>query len=119
MVKVLDDISAVLQLKGLDHFSAGKLNLCLYSLVPAAFVCHHNAFLIFASLETPNQSTWKKVTHYAVAMATLFVLIVGVVGYVTFKHYTQGKRTLKFHLKHSKLLQVYSVQSVSFSILPI
>lgn len=60
------------------------------SILTFAFVCHHNAFLIFASLETPNHSTWKKVTHYAVAMATLFVLIVGVVGYVTFKHYTQG-----------------------------
>ncbi|XP_071812816.1 putative sodium-coupled neutral amino acid transporter 11 isoform X2 [Apostichopus japonicus] len=60
------------------------------SILTFAFVCHHNAFLIFASLETPTQTMWKKVTHYAVVMATIFLLIVGVTGYITFKHFTQG-----------------------------
>ncbi|XP_072029195.1 putative sodium-coupled neutral amino acid transporter 11 isoform X2 [Amphiura filiformis] len=55
-----------------------------------AFVCHHNSFLIFSSLETPTTVTWSKVTHLAVLIAFLACALVGICGYATFTGFTQG-----------------------------
>lgn len=55
-----------------------------------AFVCHHNSFLIFTSLETPTTVAWSKVTHLAVLIALLACMVVGICGYATFTGFTQG-----------------------------
>ncbi|XP_022090841.1 putative sodium-coupled neutral amino acid transporter 11 isoform X2 [Acanthaster planci] len=59
-------------------------------IITFAYICHHNSFLVYSSLETPNPHSWSKVTHIAVILATIFSALVGIGGYVTFTGYTQG-----------------------------
>lgn len=58
--------------------------------VSAAFICHHNSFLIYGSLEKPTMANWSRVTHASVGSAVLFSAAFAVAGYITFTGYTQG-----------------------------
>uniref|UniRef100_A0A3B5MZB0 Putative sodium-coupled neutral amino acid transporter 11 n=1 Tax=Xiphophorus couchianus TaxID=32473 RepID=A0A3B5MZB0_9TELE len=55
-----------------------------------AFICHHNSFLIYNSLEHPTLSNWSRVTHISVGSALIISAAFAVAGYTTFTGYTQG-----------------------------
>ncbi|XP_072435590.1 putative sodium-coupled neutral amino acid transporter 11 isoform X2 [Chiloscyllium punctatum] len=55
-----------------------------------AFVCHHNSFLIYGSLEQPTINNWSRITHVSVLFALIISMTFAVCGYVTFTGYTQG-----------------------------
>ncbi|XP_028291950.1 putative sodium-coupled neutral amino acid transporter 11 [Gouania willdenowi] len=55
-----------------------------------AFICHHNSFLLFNSLEQPTLATWSRVTHVSVSSALIISAAFAVAGYITFTGYTQG-----------------------------
>ncbi|XP_029697759.1 putative sodium-coupled neutral amino acid transporter 11 isoform X1 [Takifugu rubripes] len=55
-----------------------------------AFICHHNSFLIYGSLEQPTIASWTRVTHVSVGSALIISAAFAVAGYTTFTGYTQG-----------------------------
>nr|XP_061799734.1 putative sodium-coupled neutral amino acid transporter 11 [Nerophis lumbriciformis] len=55
-----------------------------------AFICHHNSFLIYGSLEQPTLTNWTRVTHISVGSALIISAVFALAGYVTFTGYTQG-----------------------------
>uniref|UniRef100_A0A146LLI3 Putative sodium-coupled neutral amino acid transporter 11 n=3 Tax=Lygus hesperus TaxID=30085 RepID=A0A146LLI3_LYGHE len=55
-----------------------------------AFMCHHNVFLLYGSIENPDQSKWDKVTHYSVFVSFMIACLFGVTGYATFTGMSQG-----------------------------
>lgn len=55
-----------------------------------AFLCHHNSFLIYGSLEQPTLANWSQVTHISVGSALIISAGFAVAGYTTFTGYTQG-----------------------------
>ncbi|NWX65065.1 AVT2 protein, partial [Promerops cafer] len=55
-----------------------------------AFICHHNSFLIYGSLEEPTLKNWSQVTHMSVALALLISIAFAACGYMTFTGYTEG-----------------------------
>ncbi|XP_028249072.1 putative sodium-coupled neutral amino acid transporter 11 [Parambassis ranga] len=55
-----------------------------------AFICHHNSFLIYGSLERPTLANWTQVTHISVGSALIISAVFAVAGYATFTGYTQG-----------------------------
>ncbi|XP_019945445.1 putative sodium-coupled neutral amino acid transporter 11 [Paralichthys olivaceus] len=55
-----------------------------------AFICHHNSFLIYGSLEQPTLANWSRVTHLSVGSALIISAAFAVTGYTTFTGYTQG-----------------------------
>uniref|UniRef100_A0A8C6S8P2 Putative sodium-coupled neutral amino acid transporter 11 n=1 Tax=Neogobius melanostomus TaxID=47308 RepID=A0A8C6S8P2_9GOBI len=55
-----------------------------------AFICHHNSFLIYGSLQEQTLSNWSRVTHVSVGSALVFSAAFAVAGYATFTGYTLG-----------------------------
>ncbi|XP_037999446.1 putative sodium-coupled neutral amino acid transporter 11 [Motacilla alba alba] len=55
-----------------------------------AFICHHNSFLIYGSLEEPTLKNWSQVTHMSVAFALIISVVFAASGYMTFTGYTEG-----------------------------
>ncbi|KAK5827210.1 transmembrane amino acid transporter protein-domain-containing protein [Linnemannia elongata] len=55
-----------------------------------AFVCHHNSFLIFGSLQKPTMNRVKLVTHMSMSVSLLACLILALSGYLAFSDKTQG-----------------------------
>lgn len=55
-----------------------------------AFMCHHNTFLIYGSIERATQQKWDVVTHWSLFTSFLIAAIFGIVGYATFTSYVQG-----------------------------
>uniref|UniRef100_A0A671Q2M6 Putative sodium-coupled neutral amino acid transporter 11 n=1 Tax=Sinocyclocheilus anshuiensis TaxID=1608454 RepID=A0A671Q2M6_9TELE len=56
-----------------------------------AFICHHNSFMIYGSLQEPTLSSWSLVTHVSVGSAVLVSAVFAAAGYATFTDYTQGE----------------------------
>lgn len=61
-----------------------------FSLIAFGFMCHHNSFLIYHSMDEPNTKNWKKVTHISVSISILFSGAFGLIGYLTFAGLTEG-----------------------------
>ncbi|KAL7865577.1 hypothetical protein SRHO_G00108240 [Serrasalmus rhombeus] len=55
-----------------------------------AFICHHNSFIIYESLQEPTLRNWLRITHMSVGSAALISAIFATAGYATFTGYTQG-----------------------------
>ncbi|KAK0150897.1 putative sodium-coupled neutral amino acid transporter 11 [Merluccius polli] len=55
-----------------------------------AFICHHNSFMIYGSLEQPTLRNWSRVTHLSVGFAAVVSAAFAVAGYTTFTGHTQG-----------------------------
>ncbi|XP_067891319.1 putative sodium-coupled neutral amino acid transporter 11 isoform X2 [Heterodontus francisci] len=55
-----------------------------------SFICHHNSFLIYGSLEQPTIKNWSHITHVSVLFALLISATFAACGYGTFTGYTQG-----------------------------
>lgn len=83
----------------LQHTCVTITYFCTY----AAYMCHHNTFLIHGSLENPTHQRWSLVTHLSIGFSMTLMLILGILGYVSFTGHTQGKT-----LKSLSLVTVYS-----------
>ncbi|XP_032674959.1 putative sodium-coupled neutral amino acid transporter 11 isoform X2 [Odontomachus brunneus] len=55
-----------------------------------AFMCHHNTFLIYGSIERATQQKWDVVTHWSLFTSFVIAATFGIVGYATFTSYVQG-----------------------------
>ncbi|KAF8954732.1 hypothetical protein BGZ46_002836 [Entomortierella lignicola] len=55
-----------------------------------AFVCHHNSFLIFGSLQKPTLNRVRMVTHMSMLVSLLACLILALSGFISFSDKTQG-----------------------------
>lgn len=55
-----------------------------------AFMCHHNVFLLYGSIEAADQDRWDTVTHYSVISSFIVSCLFGIAGYVTFTGFVQG-----------------------------
>ncbi|KAF3424956.1 hypothetical protein E2986_09392 [Frieseomelitta varia] len=55
-----------------------------------AFMCHHNTFLIYESIERATQQKWDIVTHWSLFTSFLIAAAFGIIGYATFTAYVQG-----------------------------
>ncbi|XP_014674612.1 PREDICTED: putative sodium-coupled neutral amino acid transporter 11 [Priapulus caudatus] len=55
-----------------------------------AFMCHHNSFLIYDSLEQPTLRRWNQTTHISVLVSFLTTVVFALAGYITFTGHTQG-----------------------------
>ncbi|XP_023933710.1 putative sodium-coupled neutral amino acid transporter 11 [Lingula anatina] len=55
-----------------------------------AYMCLHNSFLIYDSLEDPTWHKWHIVTHASMLTSMVLMVILGIVGYATFTSFTQG-----------------------------
>ena len=55
-----------------------------------AFVCQHNSFLVFKSLKEPTLENWRSVAHISVGVSLSLSLLLGIMGYLSFKETTHG-----------------------------
>ncbi|CAH1788298.1 unnamed protein product [Owenia fusiformis] len=55
-----------------------------------AYMCHHNSFIIYDSLEKRSEKNWQVVTHLSVIFSMLCTLALAVTGYITFTGLTEG-----------------------------
>ncbi|NXE05787.1 AVT2 protein, partial [Lophotis ruficrista] len=55
-----------------------------------AFICSHNSFLIYGSLEEPTLKNWSRVTHVSVSFAVVISVVFATCGYITFTGHTEG-----------------------------
>ncbi|XP_056649951.1 putative sodium-coupled neutral amino acid transporter 11 isoform X1 [Monodelphis domestica] len=55
-----------------------------------AFICHHNSFLIYGSLEEPTVVKWSRVIHISVVISIFISVLFATSGYLTFTGHTQG-----------------------------
>ncbi|CAG0879053.1 unnamed protein product [Cyprideis torosa] len=75
--------------------SFGKIGYHIMTLIQAvypfiAYICHHNSYLLYNSMESRSPHQWVQVTHVTVIVAGAMALFVGVVGYGTFTGFTEG-----------------------------
>ncbi|CAL8268660.1 unnamed protein product [Lota lota] len=74
-----------------DAWVFGKLNaIQAVGVLSFTFICHHNSFLIYRSLEQPTLTNWLRVTHMSVGFSTIVSAAFAVAGYTTFTGNTQG-----------------------------
>lgn len=57
----------------------------------AAFMCHHNTFLVYQSMRNATLERWEKVTHISIGFAWVVAALFGIAGYATFRALSQGK----------------------------
>ncbi|XP_053926373.1 putative sodium-coupled neutral amino acid transporter 11 isoform X2 [Cuculus canorus] len=55
-----------------------------------AFICNHNSFLVYGSLEEPTLKNWSRVTHVSASFAAVISVVFAACGYMTFTGYTEG-----------------------------
>nr|XP_017510811.2 putative sodium-coupled neutral amino acid transporter 11 isoform X1 [Manis javanica] len=55
-----------------------------------AFICHHNSFLVYGSLEDPTVAEWSRVIHVSMLASVFVSLLFAACGYLTFTGFTQG-----------------------------
>ncbi|KAM9341863.1 LOW QUALITY PROTEIN: putative sodium-coupled neutral amino acid transporter 11 [Pholidichthys leucotaenia] len=79
-----------------------------------AFICHHNSFLIYGSLEQPTLANWSRVTHVSVGSALIISAAFAIAGYATFTGYTQGinNYTAGTCATHISLVVLFSVSKI-------
>ncbi|CAL8368761.1 unnamed protein product, partial [Arctogadus glacialis] len=74
-----------------DAWVFAKLNaIQAVGVLSFAFICHHNSFLLYRSLQRPTLGAWLRVTHVSVATAAAASAAFAVAGYTTFTGHTQG-----------------------------
>ncbi|XP_074159350.1 putative sodium-coupled neutral amino acid transporter 11 isoform X3 [Sminthopsis crassicaudata] len=55
-----------------------------------AFICHHNSFLVYSSLEEPTVAKWSRVIHVSMVISVFISVLFATSGYLTFTGHTQG-----------------------------
>ena len=56
----------------------------------SAFMCHHNSFLLYESIENTCITKWKKVTHVSISISFIMMVSMALGGYATFTGQVQG-----------------------------
>lgn len=74
-----------------DDWTFAKVEaLKAITIMSHAFMCHHNALLVYNSMEEPGVSRWSFVVHISVVASVISMLSLALFGYCTFKGYTEG-----------------------------
>lgn len=68
-----------------------KSIVCVF-LLSAAFMCHHNTFLLYTSIDEASQKKWDRVTHVSISTSAIVAFLFGISGYATFAAYSQGRQ---------------------------
>ncbi|KAM4859077.1 putative sodium-coupled neutral amino acid transporter 11 isoform 2-T2 [Thomomys bottae] len=55
-----------------------------------AFICHHNCFLVYGSLEEPTVPKWSRIIHASICISVFICILFATCGYLTFTGFTQG-----------------------------
>nr|XP_020007196.1 putative sodium-coupled neutral amino acid transporter 11 [Castor canadensis] len=55
-----------------------------------AFICHHNCFLVYGSLEEPTVAKWSHTIHMSISVSVFISTLFATCGYLTFTGFTQG-----------------------------
>ncbi|KAM5280116.1 putative sodium-coupled neutral amino acid transporter 11 [Ctenodactylus gundi] len=55
-----------------------------------AFICHHNCFLVYGSLEEPTVAKWSRIIHMSILVSVFISVLFATCGYLTFTGFTQG-----------------------------
>ncbi|XP_052037105.1 putative sodium-coupled neutral amino acid transporter 11 isoform X1 [Apodemus sylvaticus] len=55
-----------------------------------AFICHHNCFLVYGSLEEPTVAKWRRIIHTSILVSVFICVLFATCGYLTFTGFTQG-----------------------------
>uniref|UniRef100_A0A8C5KLD4 Putative sodium-coupled neutral amino acid transporter 11 n=1 Tax=Jaculus jaculus TaxID=51337 RepID=A0A8C5KLD4_JACJA len=55
-----------------------------------AFICHHNCFLVYGSLEEPTVPKWSRIIHVSILVSLCISVLFATCGYLTFTGFTQG-----------------------------
>uniref|UniRef100_A0A2K6FH43 Putative sodium-coupled neutral amino acid transporter 11 n=1 Tax=Propithecus coquereli TaxID=379532 RepID=A0A2K6FH43_PROCO len=55
-----------------------------------AFICHHNSFLVYSSLEEPTVAKWSRIIHTSIMVSTFICMLFATCGYLSFTGFTQG-----------------------------
>ncbi|KAL2774630.1 putative sodium-coupled neutral amino acid transporter 11 isoform 2 [Daubentonia madagascariensis] len=55
-----------------------------------AFICHHNSFLVYSSLEEPTVAKWSRIIHISIVVSMFICVLFATCGYLTFTGFTQG-----------------------------
>ncbi|XP_023708896.1 putative sodium-coupled neutral amino acid transporter 11 isoform X2 [Cryptotermes secundus] len=82
-----------------------------WGIVPAigimafAFMCHHNTFLLYDSIQDVDQHRWNTVTHASILISLVLSALFGMAGYATFTGNTQGD-LLENYCWHDDLMNV-------------
>lgn len=64
--------------------------LLIHAVYILAFMCHHNTFLIYSSIQEATQNRWDAVTHTSILTSLIVSMLFGIAGYTTFTAYSQG-----------------------------
>lgn len=59
-------------------------------IVAFAYVCQHNSFIVFKSLDTPTVKVWRKVSWTAIGVSTCACIVLSLAGYLTFRDLTRA-----------------------------
>lgn len=68
-----------------------------------AFVCQHNSFLVFQSLQHQTYEEWTKVAHLSIVFSYFLCLLFGLSGYLSFGSFTKGDLLLNFPADDAKV----------------
>jgi len=60
------------------------------SVMTFAFMCHHNTFLLYCSIDNTSMSKWNKVTHASLFISFITMTLMAYGGYATFTSTVQG-----------------------------
>ncbi|XP_036900458.1 putative sodium-coupled neutral amino acid transporter 11 isoform X1 [Sturnira hondurensis] len=55
-----------------------------------AFICHHNCFLVYGSLEEATVAKWSRIIHLSTLVSVFICILFATCGYLTFTGFTQG-----------------------------
>ncbi|KDR11093.1 Putative sodium-coupled neutral amino acid transporter 11 [Zootermopsis nevadensis] len=77
-----------------------------------AFMCHHNTFLLYGSIQDADQHRWDTVTHASILTSLVVSALFGIAGYATFTGNSQGD-LLENYCWNDDLM---NVSRISFSI---
>ncbi|KAF0297383.1 putative sodium-coupled neutral amino acid transporter 11 [Amphibalanus amphitrite] len=69
------------------------------------FMCHHNAFLIYCSLDEATEERWARVSHFSIIVCAAVAAVFGVSGFVLFNSYSLGN-LLENYCWHDDLMNV-------------
>jgi len=75
------------------------------AIINFAFVCQHNSFLIYHSLENNTAERWSRVANWSVWLALGFCVILGLAGFIQFGNQSNANLLLNYD-EDSKLLKV-------------
>lgn len=71
-----------------------------FGAISFSFVCQHSSFLVYRSMSERGVDRWATVTRWAVSIALVMSLTLGVAGYLSFADGTEGNILNNFTHDH-------------------